>query len=142
WTRPHRARLVALALLVVAFLTGALAGGAAERVRRGHVEVRLRLRAGVPPVFDKLGLTPAQRRRVEEILERGRPRTEAVMAELLPRVRAVTDSVDAEIRAVLTPEQRQALDERRQEQPTFILKRQRLGPGGTGAAKAETLYRR
>ena len=140
WT-PTRAQLVAGILLVLTFLSGALAGNAVERVRSRGVGIRFRTHAGIPAAFNELGLTPEQRRQIEGILERGRPRTEAVMAEVLPRVRAVTDSVDAEIRAVLNEDQRSRLDARRMTRPTFILRR-KIRFDSSGAVREETLIRR
>ncbi len=43
-------------------------------------------------------------------MERRRPRTDELLREMLPRLRAVTDSLEAEVRAVLTAEQAVRLD--------------------------------
>lgn len=71
----------------------------------------MRVDGGRAPVeaFDALGLTDEQRRRIEQIFVRSQPRTDAVLRQTLPRLRAVTDSINAEIQAVLTPEQRRRL---------------------------------
>lgn len=104
-------RLLALGVFAALFAAGAAAGIAWERTRaetpkfRVHVDgARARIEA-----FDELGLTDDQRRRIEQVFARAQPRTDAVLGEMLPRLRAVTDSVNAEIQAVLTPEQRRAL---------------------------------
>jgi hypothetical protein len=81
-------------------------------------------------VLDRLGLTPEQRSRAEAILQRHTPRTEDLMAELSTRLAAVSDSLDAELRALLTPAQRELLDSLRSRQP-LILRRKQPGPGGT-----------
>jgi hypothetical protein len=47
------------------------------------------------------------------------------------RLRAVADSVDAELRKILTPEQRTRLDSLRVHGPQFMLKRKRVTPTGT-----------
>ncbi|UCF21183.1 MAG: hypothetical protein JSU87_07295 [Gemmatimonadota bacterium] len=115
-----RIRAKGIALLLATFVAGALAGTAAERIlaarrapeapgfeigmARGLGEGRL-----LGP-FRELDLTLEQRARISEIIERGRPRTDAVMREMLPRLRAITDSVHLEIRAVLTPEQEAVWD--------------------------------
>ena len=141
WT-SSRARVVAGMLLVITFLSGALAGNAFERVRSARVEIRVRTHAGIPAAFDELALTREQRRQIEGILERGRPRTEAVMEEIFPRVRAVTDSVDAEIRVVLTEDQRRRLDARRAKSPAFIRKRRLIGRDSSESVRVDTVFRR
>lgn len=110
-----RVRAKGIALLVIVFVVGVLAGTAFERVRarRAAPEFRPpdagmmgRLHAGrLPPMFQQLDLTADQRSRIIEIIERGRPRTDAVLGDMLPRLRAVTDSIHSEIRSVLTAEQ-------------------------------------
>ncbi len=65
---------------------------------------------GLPRMFQQLELTQEQQERIAVIMENGRPRTDAVMNEMLPRLRAVTDSVQQEVSAVLTPQQRVAWD--------------------------------
>ena len=64
----------------------------------------------LPPLFEELNLSPAQRAEIVEIIERSRPRTDELLESMLPRLRAVTDSVRDEIHAVLTPEQAARLD--------------------------------
>jgi Spy/CpxP family protein refolding chaperone len=108
-----RIRAKGIALLLVTFLAGVLAGVAGARVaaRRGPdlPEPALPWVRGMegrlPRMFRDLDLTAEQRAQIADIIERGRPRTDAVMRELLPRLQAVTDSVHTEIRAILTPEQ-------------------------------------
>jgi hypothetical protein len=107
----RRARLTGAALLAGVFLAGALAGGAAVRVldRRpppgeGHG------RGGrLPPALEALHPTADQRARIHAILRASKPRIDAVVREMLPRLRAVTDSVEMEIRTVLTESQRAQL---------------------------------
>ena len=141
WT-PSRAQLVAAILLVVTFFSGALAGNAVERVRSVRVEIRVRTEVGIPAVFDDLALTPEQRRQIEVILERGRPRTDSVMAEIFPRIRAVTDSVDAEIRTVLNGDQIRRLDERSAASPAFIRRLRKVGPDSVEEVIVDTVLRR
>jgi len=139
---PSRAQLVAAILLVVTFFSGALAGNAVERVRSVRVEIRVRTEVGIPAVFADLALTPEQRRQIEVILERGRPRTDSVMAEIFPRIRAVTDSVDAEIRTVLSGDQIRRLDERRAASPAFIRRLRKVGPDSVEEVRVDTVFRR
>lgn len=111
-----RVRAKGLALLAVAFVVGGLCGAAVTRMvpprpgfvtLPGPVEV-----SGVPPVYEELGLSAGQRARVEQILRSARPETDSLVRATLPRLRALADSIDGEIRAVLTPEQRRELDRR------------------------------
>jgi len=66
-------------------------------------------------IFDQLGLTPEQRTRVDEILEARKMHVDAFWNEAGPRLRAIVDSTRAEIREVLTPEQRAEYDRIREE---------------------------
>jgi Spy/CpxP family protein refolding chaperone len=59
----------------------------------------------------ELGLSPEQRRRIEEIREESRIEADALHEELAPRVRAHMRRTEELIREVLTPEQRLAFDE-------------------------------
>ncbi len=65
----------------------------------------------LPPRFQQLDLTQEQRDQVWQIIESRREPTEQMMREMMPRLRAASDSVMAEIRAVLTPEQLEKWDE-------------------------------
>lgn len=111
-----RIRFQGLALLAVAFLTGLLAGIAGDRVFREPPEPAAEMRVPwgrpgmLPPFFDRLDLSQDQRRRIREILERYRPRTDSVVEAMLPRLRVLTDSARMEIREVLTEEQRERLE--------------------------------
>ncbi len=113
-----RIRLQGIALLVLAFLSGAVAGGAVERVRDRHPPRGGRAELGflkgpngIPLAFEKLDLTPTQRRQIAEILERRRPAADSILRSSLPRLRVMMDSTRSEIRAVLTPAQRTKLDQ-------------------------------
>lgn len=129
-----RVRAQGIALVVVVFLAGVLAGVAGDRLlaaRRAPeppppdmTMLRPLRRGTLPGMFRQLNLTLAQRRRILEILEQGQPQTEGILREMLPRLRAVTDSVHMEIRAVLTEEQATRLDSLLQ------LMRPRHGPMG------------
>lgn len=114
-----RMRAQGIALLFITFLVGVLSGFAAERVRTSQQEVASgrpgqvapRHRPGhLPPMFRRLDLTEHQRGRIVEIIEEGKPRTDAIMAEMLPRLRSVTDSIHVQIRGVLTAEQAERWD--------------------------------
>ena len=110
--RGWRARLLVLGSFAALFAAGAAAGIAWERTRGGDGPA-FRVMVDGPrarvEAFEELGLTDDQRRRIEQVFVRAQPRTDAVLRETLPRLRAVTDSINAEVQAVLTPEQRRRL---------------------------------
>lgn len=114
-----RVRAQGIALLLITFVVGALAGISLERVRAARLSPPASAGIGMmqpqregrlPMMFRRLDLSPEQRAQIARILEAGRPRTDAILNQMLPRLRAVTDSVQTEIRAVLTPEQIVRLD--------------------------------
>jgi Spy/CpxP family protein refolding chaperone len=130
-----RSRAIAGALLVLVFVTGAAAGVTADRLLTPKPILRARITRDMSGVLDKLGLTAQQRAQADAIIERSGPRTEEAMIEVAERLRIVSDSVDAELRAILTPEQRTLLDALRR-QPMFMLKRKASGSG----TKVDTIY--
>lgn len=111
-----RLHLQAILLLVAVLAIGVLGGIAFERMRSPEWVVHPR--PGSPPdqlppeLSEGLNLTANQKEAIQEILKRNRPRTDAILDQFLPRLEAVTDSVRAEVRAVLTPEQRKIFDRR------------------------------
>jgi Spy/CpxP family protein refolding chaperone len=116
-----RIRAQGVALLVVTFVVGALAGMAFERLRAPQPDLPPGREPGLgmmrpfgpgrlPPMFEELNLTAEQRAEISDIMERSRPRTDELLESMLPRLRAVMDSVRDEIHAVLTPEQAVKLD--------------------------------
>jgi hypothetical protein len=122
-------RLAGLLLLVV-FCAGIALGVAADRLLRSERPPRTMLGSSMAGVLDRLDLTPEQRSRAETILQRHTPRTEDLMAELATRLAAESDSLDAELRALLSTAQRELLDSLRTRQP-IVLRRKQPGPGGT-----------
>lgn len=129
-TSPRRARLIGIALLVTTFLVGALGGAAVVRV----LDAREPAAAGCaardggrddrgPDIFERLDLSAEQRVQIETILERRRSRMEAFWSEYRPQLRAMVDSTRAEIREVLTPEQRAEEDRFRAERKAYYRER-------------------
>lgn len=124
-----RIRALVVSLSVLAFVAGASAGIAGDRLFAPRV--RLRATAGdMARVFDKLGLTAEQRAQAEAITARSAPQSHAILMETAERLRAIADSVDTELRAILTPEQRLRLDSLTRE-PRIMLKRKLVTSGGT-----------
>jgi Spy/CpxP family protein refolding chaperone len=116
----RRARLMGIIMLVMMFGVGALVGAATMRVVDAEEAPRLKRAqsADEPDLLDRLSLSPEQRAQVDAILERRRAEMEEFWDVHRPTLRAIADSARAELRAVLTPEQRrieeQFMEERRQ----------------------------
>lgn len=117
----RRTRLTGMALLIVTFAAGMLAGTATSRVLSAR-EPDARAAADCPrdergphSIIDELGLSPAQRVRVDSIMARRRQRTDALWQQDGQRIRAAVDSARAEIRTVLTPQQATQYDRLREE---------------------------
>jgi Spy/CpxP family protein refolding chaperone len=125
-----RARTLGVILLGLIFAAGIAAGVAADRVLGAGQVLRVKLETPDAGVLDKLGLTPEQRGRAEAIMARRAPRTEAMMLEVGERLQLIADSVDAEFRAILTPEQRIRLDSLHAGQ-RLLLKRKVTRPDGS-----------
>jgi Spy/CpxP family protein refolding chaperone len=116
-----RARLTGMVVLALAFLVGSLTGAAAIRVADAETAPKLMRNKATqqqPELLDRLELSSDQRVRVDSILERRRQEMEQFWDQHRPALRAIADSARAELRAVLTPEQRaieeQYMEERRQ----------------------------
>jgi hypothetical protein len=130
-TTSRRPRLTGGLLLLAAFGAGIAAGQLWNRVGSGTGLGHVRVMVDAPnPLLDKLRLTAEQRRQAEAILARRSPRTEAMMFEVSERMRLIADSLHAELRSILTPEQQVRLDSLRWGQ-RLLLKRKVVGPGGS-----------
>ena len=115
-------RTQAVVLLLLAFLAGAVVGGATERVLL-HRAARVN-RAGGPGgkagFYGWLGVSDAQRTQIDAIFAKRRPHLDSLDALR----RSAMDSARKEMDAVLTPDQRAKLDSSRA--------RGRGGRGGYG----------
>jgi len=109
----RNARVMGIAMLVIAFAVGALAGATTLRVAGGSAvpERSGRPDRRGPDLFERLDLTPDQKTQVDAIMERRRVEMDAFWKQQGPALRAIYDSTRVEIRALLTPEQR-ALDDK------------------------------
>jgi len=134
-----RTRMVGAMVLLAVFVAGAASGVAVDRLWSSGRGIRVKLEPRDGGMLDKLELTPEQRARAEAIMDRRAPRTEAMMIEVGERLQLIADSVDAELRAVLTADQRIRLDSLRSGQ-RLLLKRKIIQPGG--AEVTDTLFPR
>lgn len=103
-----RAQTVGLLMLVIIFAVGAMTGAATMRVAsddRAEPREAVESRERRPSLWETLDLTPEQRARVDDIMERRRGEVQAFWTEHGPQLRAVMDSARADVREVLTPEQ-------------------------------------
>jgi len=108
-------------VLAIAFLAGVAVGVAAVKVSSRSDTAATLKTSNMAVVLDELMLDSAQRVSADSIVQRSAPRTEAVMIEFAGRLASVADSVDAQLRAILTPQQRRRLDGLRRK-PVFLLK--------------------
>ncbi|MCC6215914.1 MAG: periplasmic heavy metal sensor [Polyangiaceae bacterium] len=109
--RGARLQLVTAAVILGTFLLGLASGvGLTRLLGPPHPPPPP---YGPPPAdpLDALDLSPEQRARADAIRERHRPAIEAVLREGFPRMRALHEQMRAELREILTPEQRRRLDE-------------------------------
>lgn len=118
---PRATRVLGFLVLVVAFAAGAVVATALNQVL--HADEAPTAAAGASEscdeprtrILDQVGLTDEQRASIEAILDRRREQTHSVWSDAKPALRAIMDSTRAEIRAVLTPEQRDTYDRLRRE---------------------------
>lgn len=127
--------LIGIALIALAFVAGATSGFAADRLLIRGATMKTRIVPDMSGVLDELALTGEQRRQAQVILDRGAPRAQNAMVELAARLRNISDSVDVELRSILTLEQRLKLDSLRRP-AVFVLKRK----DSTGASRVDTVY--
>lgn len=120
---PRRIRALSAVVLVVTFLAGGVTGAGLHRwLARPPPPPPFgpgRPNAGppMPPFVRELGLTREQQAKTREILDRYEPRIAEVMRETFPRMKAITDSMEEELRQLLTEEQRRKFDEIRAQRP-------------------------
>jgi hypothetical protein len=118
-----------LVLLIAVFAAGLAVGIGIDRALEPRTMLTTRLTTQLPEVLGKLGLSPEQRRAADSLLERRSPLAEAAMREMVPRLRAIADSLDAELRQILTPAQRAKFDSLGANR-LLLLRRKTPGPGG------------
>ena len=119
-------RLLAGAMLVIVFISGAVGGAAVgvavDRSAGPRRVIKTRVDGGLSQLYERLDLTPEQRTLADSVIARRAPLTEQLMREMAERLHTISDSVDAEFRAHLSPAQRATLDSLKQKE-ALILKR-------------------
>ena len=115
-----RGRIAVGLLLLMVFAAGMITEAWVFRFRTQHV----RMMSGARPSFgaerdrhfgEELGLDSLERARVDSIIARRRLEIDSFWKGPGKSLRAIMDSTRDEVRAVLTPEQRAALDRRHTE---------------------------
>lgn len=107
-------RLIAALMLLLTFTVGALSGMAAEEAfGLDWFDFFEEDRAGrADGLLSGLNLSPEQRARTEDVLERQEDQLEDYWEGRLPEIRRLLEQSYAEIRATLTPTQQDAFDDR------------------------------
>jgi uncharacterized membrane protein len=72
----------------------------------------------IPAYLAELGLSPEQQRVAGQSFEKHRGEIDAIFREAFPRVRAINEQMEAELRAVLSPEQLKRLGELKARRPS------------------------
>jgi Spy/CpxP family protein refolding chaperone len=124
----RRARLTGMIMLALAFMVGSLSGAAVMRVAEADGAPKLmRTKTKQPPagLLERLDLAADQRAQVDAILERRRQEMEAFWNVHRPALQAIADSARTELRAVLTPEQRQLEEQYMEERRAHHQRRER-----------------
>ena len=107
--------LIAALVLLLTFGAGFIGGAAVHHLLIAHRETipPFATRAMLNRLDRRLDLTDAQRKQVEEILQRRRERINAMWSGVRPAVRAELDATNVEISKILTPEQRSKFERMR-----------------------------
>lgn len=101
--------VVAILVVLLTFTAGVMVGVFASHMmilRGGHGAPLFPAKAMVNRLDRRLDLTDAQRAQVEQIIRRRHARIDGLWDDLRPRMRTEMDQANAEISAILTPEQR------------------------------------
>ncbi len=121
-----RLQLLGVVALLLTFAAGAMGGVAVERVRRSkdpdprtqqpdrRVDDCGRPASGHTP-YDDLGLSDGQSAQIQGVLQKSRTRTDSLWQSYRPRWDSIIEGTRADIRTILTPEQRTEMDRRRTE---------------------------
>jgi hypothetical protein len=115
-----RVGLIAAAVLLLVFVAGMGAGWGASRQtcrppRRGQHRPAVASwlcgrRGGGGDPFARLGLSSAERARVDSVIKRRQPQIEAFWKGPGQQLRAILDSMHADVRAAIDPQHRAAFD--------------------------------
>ncbi len=108
----RRIHLTSAVVVLATFIAGAAAGIGVTRSfgpehrgpRGGPVHMR-------PPWLDVLNLTAEQQPAAQKIFDKHHEAMQAIIKESFPRVQAINETMESELKSVLTPEQQARLEE-------------------------------
>jgi uncharacterized membrane protein len=126
---PRQIRLVTALVLFGTFLLGAAAGVGLTRSSAPPRPPRPPA-PFLPGPPGALHMSPEQEAKARDITERYRPKLEAVWRESFPKLQALNEQMEKELREILSPEQRQQLDEMKAHRPPPPGGPPMGGPGG------------
>jgi Spy/CpxP family protein refolding chaperone len=114
---PRTVRLLTVVVVAATFVAGFTSGAGFHRWATGEY--------GPPPappmvssrVLHELNLSPDQREKADQILERYRPKLETILESTFPKVKRLRTQAEQEVRGILTAEQRSRFDEIRARRP-------------------------
>jgi Spy/CpxP family protein refolding chaperone len=106
-------RAAAMVIFVLGFAGGALAINAYRAWTRNHIETSRR--GDFDEMLDSLQLTGEQKTQVHQILGETREQLQALRKESQPRFNDIRQRTDERLQKVLTPEQWQQFQKRRDE---------------------------
>jgi hypothetical protein len=95
----------------LAFLLGAITGGLSVHLYYGQQSGSTTVTEVANELTEKIGLEPAQRLQVEEILTDTRKQRKQFFEQMRPQLQAQRDSARNKIRALLTADQQQHFDQ-------------------------------
>jgi hypothetical protein len=114
---PRQIRLLTALLLFATFVLGIVAGVGLSQWVRNPPPPPPPPAPFLPGPPGALKLTSEQEAKAREITERYRPQLEAIVREGFPKMKAINEKMEAELREMLSPEQRKVLDEMKAHRP-------------------------
>jgi hypothetical protein len=108
-----RARVLGALLALGAFALGVLAGVRFSERDRPGVSITVTATDRMPRELERLNLSEAERGQIQAALRRGRDRVMHARDQIDSLMQTAVDSTDAEIRGILSEEQRASLDSAR-----------------------------
>lgn len=127
---PSRVRWLSAMLLAVVFFAGSLTGAAALNGRLGSAAAQ-RISIDATQGLGALGLSAEQRAGVDRIMARHQPAVDSIVQTAMDDLRTRMESVHAEVRELLSPDQVLLLDSLLLEGPRVRAVRRTLGPDGS-----------
>ena len=116
-------------LLLVVFFAGTLTGAATLDASPRFARAE-RISVGSSEGLGALDLSPGQRASFDAIMARHQPKADSIIQAAMNDLLILMDSMDVEVRAVLSPDQIAAFDSLRAAGPRVRAVRRTLGPDG------------